>query len=465
MRPTNKQRRQCLALLAVCLFVCPAAAPAQVNLAADFSRTEGEWSMTRFTVGQGGLQSDPMIALNIKEVRELHPRIIRLFVGEYYRMLPARGKYDWTKLDRELHAIRATGARPAMALTMKPPLLFPKVDHDVVHPNDYGEWERLIEALVRHCQEQKFDVALWEIGNEPDIGESGGTPYRFKVDKDYTTYYTRTVAAIRRVDPRAQVGGPAVANARSSLVAALIEHCATQRVPLDFISWHLYSNSPVDHAANIARQREKLARFPELKGVKTYISEWNMDLTKPNLSPGFQPAFVIETIRRFAEDGLDMASYYHIRDCFVDPADFDWMSPKGLDFMAHWWNTMPQYSALFDHHGRVRPAWYAFRLLSRFEGPRVPVEGETGGIRAIAVREASRQHVLVWRFEPADGTEIDVTVKLSHLDGRRVRVVALDAAAPVNNLQVLQLISTKTAEEKPISIRLKPWDIHWIEIE
>jgi hypothetical protein len=40
-------------------------------------------------------------------------------------------------------------------------------------------------------------------------------------------------------------------------------------------------------------------------------------------------------MRRYAEAKLDMAAYYHIRDCFVDPADFDWMSPGGRRFMAH----------------------------------------------------------------------------------------------------------------------------------
>jgi hypothetical protein len=149
----------------------------------------------------------------------------------------------------------------------------------------------------------------------------------------------------------------------------IIEHCATQGVPLDISSPGI--------CIPIRRRRTRQCRqatrapgeIPQLKDVKLFISEWNMDLMRPNLAPGFQPCFVLETMRRYAEEKLDMAAYYHIRDCFVDPADFDWMSPGGRRFMAHWWNTMPQYSALFDHHGRVRPAWYAFRLLGQLEGP------------------------------------------------------------------------------------------------
>jgi hypothetical protein len=157
----------------------------------------------------------------------------------------------------------------------------------------------------------------------------------------------------------------------------------------------------------------RLAKFPQLENVKLFISEWNMDLMRPNLAPGFQPGFVLETMRHYAEAGLDMAAYYHIRDCFVDPADFDWMSPGGRRFMAHWWNTMPQYSALFDHHGRVRPAWYAFRLLGQLEGPRYAVPGEQGGIRAIAGDGDGYKHLIVWRYEGGGPDEIEVRLTLS----------------------------------------------------
>jgi hypothetical protein len=435
-----------------------------VELAVDFARPEGTWEMTRFALGQGGLQSDAMLAPHVKELKALRPRTIRLFLDEYYRVYPDHGRYDFTRLDRELRAVCDAGARPVLAITVKPPVLYPKVDHAIVHPTDYGEWERLCEAMARHCREQQFRVAGWEVGNEPDLGETGGTPYLFR-PADYVTYYERTVAGLLRGDPEARVGGPAVASARSPIVDALIEHCAKQHVPLHFVSWHLYSDSPAAHADNVARVRAKLAKYPELADVKTLVSEWNMDLMRPNLAPGFQPAFVLETTRRFAAAGLDMAAYYHVRDCFVDAADFDWMSPGGRDFMAHWWNVMPQYSALFDHHGRVRPTWYAFRLLGQFEGERVPVEGEQGNIHAIACKRGPRRHLLVWRFEGGGPPGVDVRVTLSGVAGKSFRVVALRPEAAVNNLQVLRFGPTSALQSDPVHLDLEPWAIRWVEIE
>jgi hypothetical protein len=271
------------------------------------------------------------------------------------------------------------------------------------------------------------------------------------------------VTGLLRGDPTALVGGPTVASADSFLVEGLIAHCATQGVPLHFLSWHLYSDSPAAHAANIAKQRARLAKFPQLKNVRLFISEWNMDLMRPNLAPGFQPCFVLETMRRYGEAKLDMAAYYHIRDCFVDPADFDWMSPGGRRFMAHWWNTMPQYSALFDHHGRVRPAWYAFRLLGQLDGPRYSVDGEQGNLRAIAGDGDGFKHVIVWRFEDREPEEVEVRLDVKGASGRNGLVVALDARSAVNNLKVIHFGRTDTLGDKPMMLR--PWDVRWIEIE
>ena len=151
-----------------------------IRLRVDFSRPDGTWNMPALALGQGGLQSDPMIEPHIKELRQFRPRTIRLFLSEYYRIYPDHGRYDWSRLDRELRAVRAVGARPTLSLAMKPPVLYPTVDHFTVHPNDYDEWERLCEALARHCREEGFDVAAWEVCNEPDIGEMGGTPHYFR---------------------------------------------------------------------------------------------------------------------------------------------------------------------------------------------------------------------------------------------------------------------------------------------
>ena len=98
-----------LALLVIACFATVAAAE-PVRLRVDFSKPDSRWNMPALALGQGGLQGDPMIEPHIKEIRQLRPRTIRVFLSEYYRIYPDHGTYPWTKLDRELRAVRAAGA-------------------------------------------------------------------------------------------------------------------------------------------------------------------------------------------------------------------------------------------------------------------------------------------------------------------------------------------------------------------
>src|ERR1051326_6295321 len=160
----------------------------------------GPLEMDRFALGQGGLSEEPMWADRAAEIRALRPRLISLFIQEYFDLLPAHGRYHWNTLDQSVDLILKTGAKPLMCIAFKPRVLYPKIDHDIVEPSSYQEWDTLIYQLVRHYKERGAGIRYWEIANEPDIGESGGCPYRFKPG-NYPPYYQHTAAAIRRADP------------------------------------------------------------------------------------------------------------------------------------------------------------------------------------------------------------------------------------------------------------------------
>ena len=175
-------------------------------------------------------------------------------------MLPARGKYNFATLDRSVDLILETGAKPLMNIDFKPRVLYPKIDQDIVEPNDWGEWERLITALVKHYKDRGAGIQYWEISNEPDIGEDGGCPYRFRPE-NYITYYQRTAAAVLKGDSSARVGGPALANWKSPILPALLDFCSKGNAPLHFVSWHGYTNNPADFRRSIDGVK-KSARGP-----------------------------------------------------------------------------------------------------------------------------------------------------------------------------------------------------------
>ena len=417
-----------LGIAALLLLAALAASAQTAEVRVAFSERLGPLHIDHMALGQGGLSEEPMWADRIPEVRTLHPRLIRLFIQEYFDLLPERGRYHFETLDRSVNMILATGAKPLMCLCFKPRVLFPEVNQDMVEPQDYNAWEELIFNLVRHYQERGAGIRYWEVANEPDIGEDGGCPYRFQPES-YVRYYRRTAAAILRADPEARVGGPALANVRSPLFPALLASATTNATPLHFVSWHSYSSDPKAVRGTIDYAQELLQRHPSLK-PETFLDEWNMDLMNPPLDPRFQPCYVAEVIWQMKDAGLDYSCYYHIRDWYVDFDKFaGFMSPHGTAFMARWWNRMPQFDGLFDYQNRVRPAYFAFKLLSRLAGERLPVTSNHGAIHGFATYDPTlRMHnLLLWNFSKAG---VPVRLLLAGLPkDMRTRHIVLDASA------------------------------------
>lgn len=131
-----KTCRQLLALLfSISVVITAQTQTVQVEIA--FPERLGPLGIGKMVLGQGGLSDDPMWADRVAEVRALHPRVIRLFIQEYFNLLPERGRYRFDTLDRSVDTILQTDAKPLMCLCFKPAVLFPKVNQDIVEPDDY----------------------------------------------------------------------------------------------------------------------------------------------------------------------------------------------------------------------------------------------------------------------------------------------------------------------------------------
>jgi hypothetical protein len=405
------------------------ATPQSGTVTVSFDERRGRLEIDRMALGQGGLSDEPMWDNRLVEVRSLKPRLIRLFVQEYFNLMPERRRYHFDSLDRSVGTILEAGAKPLLCLCFKPGVLFGPVDQNHVEPRHYNEWEDLIANLVKHYKDQGAGIRYWEVANEPDLGESGGCPYRFQPES-YVRYYGHTTGAIKKVDPAALVGGPALANVRSPILPALLNACERQALPLDFVSWHVYSSDPAVVKSTIAYAKGLIQQHPTLK-PETILDEWNMDLQDPPLDPRFQPCYVLEVVWQMKEAGLDWSCYYHIRDYHVNDALFaPFFSRHGTAFMSRWWNRMPQFDGLFDYQNRVRPSFFAFKLLARLTGERLRLDSSIATVHGFATHDESHQidSLLLWNFSDQPASVELVLNGLSR--DMLVRRLELDALAP-----------------------------------
>src|ERR1043165_9440655 len=87
---------------------------AAVKVAVNFTNRLGPMNIDHMALGQGGLSDQPMFADRVAELRALNPRLIRLFIQEFFNLLPESGRYRFISLDGSVDTILASGAKPLM---------------------------------------------------------------------------------------------------------------------------------------------------------------------------------------------------------------------------------------------------------------------------------------------------------------------------------------------------------------
>jgi hypothetical protein len=429
----------------------------EVHIRIHLDEKLGPLNIDHYGVGHGGYWDEPTWLDRVSEVRALQSKLIRLFVQEYYDVLPEPGRYNWEKLDRSVGMILRAGAKPLMCLTLKPKILFPKVDQDVVNPTSWPAWEELLYNLVQHQLKRGAGISYWEVGNEGDIGAGGGCPYRF-TPETYLPYYQHTVTAIRKADPAAHVGGPALAIYTSPHAPALLAFCDKNKVPLDFVSWHIYNKDPQVFRKSIAYMKDLLRKYPSML-IETILDEWNMSIGRYRRNLAFQPCFVAEVTYQMVEGGLDYGCYYHIRDGYV--------TPEVMSFLPWWnpadWNRISLELGIFDFQNVIRPTYFLFRLMSRLAGERVKLETTDSAVHGLAAYDSTLEvySLLLWNFSES-AARAGLTFEGAPSDLTAHRVV-LDAETPSNEefarLRQEEPINLTHAGGMRASIDLQPYQV------
>ena len=413
----------------------------RVGAKLDLAEHKGDFSTFRHSIGHGGINKYPLPPAVVQGLKRLKPRLIRTFIQEYFNIYPAHGTYDWTALDPYMDSLAATGAQVVAAITIKPRPLYPAIDQDIIMPNDVGEWQQLIEALVRRYSIERPIVTHWEIGNEMDIGEYGGCPYRTGEPEAYNEYYRLTVEAILRAFPAAKVGGPVLAVYDHPLMEGLIKFCAETGVPLDFVSWHGYSDEPKYFTDGVKYAKGLLEKyFPGQKKetMLTEFSKWFHDARVEDAeADGLRSATVAATLLDMAEAGLDYSFYYHVWDQFLAAEQFaPFFSDKGLDNMLTYWCKTPCNFGLYDVCGQPRLIYHLYALLAKMGGTACVATSTATDIRITgAVDDDGTVRAMLVNYDPYNSRDVLAEIDFGGVDDgfKLLTIWRIDGKSRVEN--------------------------------
>lgn len=341
--------------------------------------------------------------------------------------------YNWQYVDDLYDRMLELGVKPFIELAFFPKAMaaletktqFWWKANVSVDRNNFGKWHDLVKAFTQHLVDRYGidEVLTWyfEVWNEPNLTGTGAFFHGTK--SDYFRLYKEAANAVKSVDGRLRIGGPATSNFiadkrhdsevmdnkksvfysqdvinkqewKGVWIEDFIAYCEKEQLPVDFISTHPY---PTDYALDpeTGRGKDAIRYVHSLKddinwlrrqlakskypNAEIHLTEWS---TSPNsrdrmhdiLPPA---AYVIKTNL----DCIGLAHslmYWTFTDVFEEKGGGESIFYGGF--------------GMLNFQGLVKPSFHAYRMLNQLKDEKVyytdPLfvsrSSQTGKVTALA---------------------------------------------------------------------------------
>jgi xylan 1,4-beta-xylosidase len=352
-------------------------------------------------------------------------------VGLYDEDAAGKPVYNFSYVDQIYDGLLQNGVRPFVELSFMPRKLAAQPTehvfwyHPIISPpKDWDKWSDMIAQFTQHLVARYGidEVSQWyfEVWNEPNLDFWAGDPK----EPSYYQLYDAAARAIKAVSPRLRVGGPSTAQA--AWVDRFIRHCVENRIPVDFVSTHVYGN---DDAKNVLGTDESVPRTQmvcraaakvhgQVKAssrpdLPVFFSEYNASYkNEPDVTDAlFMGPWLADTIRQC--DGLtDIMSYWTFSDVFEEQGVVKEPFYGGFGLIAE--------------DGLPKPSFSAFKLLHALGDRRLAEDSNS----VLVTRRPNGTFVIaVWNlFLPEEkGQPRSVRLKFNGAHSRRALISRLDA--------------------------------------
>ncbi len=302
--------------------------------------------------------------------------------------------YSFFNLDQIFDFLLSIGMKPFIELSFMPEALASgdkrvfSYAANITPPQEYSDWAELITKLATHliARYGKDEVRQWffEVWNEPNLEAFWDSPDGFwrGAQSEYFQLYKTTVIALKNVDKKLRVGGPATA--KNAWIPEFLGFCERENVPADFVSTHHYptdalgneGDDTITQLANAQRgvllqQAQDACR--QARGRPLYYTEWSSSSNPrdPLHDEPYAAAFVAKTV--LENNGLVAGySYWAFSDIFEE--SYFPSKPFQGGF------------GLLNLYGIPKPVYRAYQLMHRLGTEQLVVDGVHETVNAWAAK-------------------------------------------------------------------------------
>ncbi len=343
--------------------------------------------------------------------------------------------YNWQYVDEVYDRMLALGIRPFVELSFFPKEIAAENskkqmwygNNISIGTNTFRKWHELVKAFTQHVVDRYGvdEVRTWyfEVWNEPNLNMMPKAGFFDGTKSDYFRLYKESVSAIKSVDGKLKVGGPATSNFiadkrhdgeildnkksvfysqdkinkqqwKGIWIEDFLRYCEKEGLPVDFISTHPY---PTDYALDPETGRGKDAiryvhslkddinwirralaqsKYPD---AEIHLTEWS---TSPNsrdrMHDILPPAAYIVKCNLDCIGLTNSLMYWTFTDIFEEKGGGSTIFHGGF--------------GMINFQGLVKPSFHAYRMLHQLGDEKIYYQdplfvsrsSKTGKVSAIA---------------------------------------------------------------------------------
>lgn len=314
--------------------------------------------------------------------------------------------YNWTYVDKVYDFLQDIGMKPFVELGFMPKALMSEYKTHfwwkaiTTPPKDYNKWYNLVREFVTHLIERYGleEVLTWrfEVWNEPNLNSM----FWFGTQEEYFKLYEYSARAIKDVDNRLIVGGPAIAGgnpASWSWIKAFAEYCKTNNVPFDFISSHSY-DSGMDFTEGVQVRKTHIEDrvINSVEGVRGIMDETGIDVPLHYTEWGscttlfdiiqdmeFTAPFILRNIKK-VQGKVDSFSYWTHSDVFEEQGIPSRPFENGF--------------GLININGLRKAAFNAYVMLNMLGEQELKTDCDDAFVTV--TERGDKIEILMWNYEP-----------------------------------------------------------------